>query len=123
MAINQSVVVKVFNNTSSLSTPTNNNSSVVNAVVNGNNLVLVGLSVGNASISTCDNDNHCGRLYVSVSTNGTVATTVNSNYSPAISSFTVSSNSSNGISVGSGTSLAINFSTNQNISTPVVYIG
>ena len=99
----------------------NTGSSAVSAVVNGNSLIVNGLSSGMSNITVCATSGQCGTTFVNVTSNGN--TVSNSSLPLALSSFFVSSgNQSNSFLVG-GNQLTISFSANQSITNPSMSVG
>jgi hypothetical protein len=85
----------------------NSNPSSVTSNINGNAISLYAASFGGSSITVCQSDGMCNVLSV-LSVNPTTMQT-DSNIQPRLSSFTVSSNSSNSQFMGSGTTLTVSF--------------
>ncbi len=96
---------------------TNSAPSSVSASQNGNTIILVGQAFGGANVSVCTLDNKCGSFYVYVAPTNTTTTVISTAQAPTLSSFTVSSNGSNGF-VGTGSTLTFTLNANQSINTP-----
>jgi len=100
----------------------NSSSASVTATLNGNTLNINGVAFGGSSINVCQNSGGCGILYVVVQ-NATSSTT-QSTLTPELSALSVSlSNISNGQFKNANNLMTLNFSTNESISMPSVYIG
>lgn len=66
LTIGQSVTVNANNVTGTLSIPGNTNPSIANVTLNGNSIILNGLSAGNAVITVCASGSGCSSLNVTV---------------------------------------------------------
>jgi peptidoglycan hydrolase-like protein with peptidoglycan-binding domain len=101
----------------------NSNPSAVTANMNGVNVDLTGLTVGGANITICQITGGCGNLYayVAAGSGATAASSVQSLGTPALASFSVSSNGVSGF-MGAGSVLTFIMNANQSINTPSVKI-
>jgi len=127
ISVGQSQAVAIYGGiTSSYYISNNQSSGSVTANVSGTNVDISGIAFGGDNITVCELGGQCGTLYVYVAPAGTTAATTattNTLTAPSISSFSVSSNDSNGNFIGSSNTLTITFSANQSISIPKVTIG
>ena len=99
----------------------------VSANLNGSIVTLYGAAVGGANVNICVMGTlTCGNVYAYVSTGttgaGTPAPTVANTTAPALASFSVTSNNSNGSYLGVGNILTVSMTANQAISTPTITI-
>ena len=110
---------------------TNTNKDTVSASINGTNLVLQGLTVGQATISVCADGYLCGSLTVNSLSSGSAVPTqavilapVISGFDqpPQLSSLTISSNNSGGLFFGPKSTISINFGTNASVTNVQVKI-
>ncbi|MGC9605449.1 MAG: peptidoglycan-binding domain-containing protein [Minisyncoccia bacterium] len=101
----------------------NSSPSTVTANVNGTNIDLTGLAVGGANVTVCQMTGECSNLYayVAAGSGTTAASSVQSLGTPALTSFSVSSNGINGF-MGAGSVLTFTMIANQSINTPSVKI-
>lgn len=90
----------------------NSNPSVAGASIGGTTLYVMGNGQGGDNITVCDGNNQCSSLYVSVS-----GISVASTIPPNLISFTVGSTNHNNSFLGAGSSLTIDFTTNQPMTT------
>ncbi len=113
----------------------NSNPSAISTAINGNNLVLSGISAGSAVLSVCETNNQC--LTVNASTNpsaGSVVVSTPSNpvvsvpavavaaqpLPPVLSSVTISTSGGGGAFVGTGTIFTVSFNVNQSVTNAAV---
>jgi len=126
ISVGQSQAVAIYGGQGNYYVSTNQSPNLVTANVNGTNVDITGEAFGGDNITVCGVNGQCGTFYVYVAPSGTTAATTattNTLTAPAISSFSVSSNDSNGNFIGSGNVLTFTFSANQSISIPKVTIG
>jgi hypothetical protein len=111
---------------------TNTNKDIVSASVDGTNLVLHGLAVGQSTVSVCATGYLCGSIVVNSLSSGSAIPTQNTvlapvssgfNQPPQLSSISMSSNNVLGLFFGTGSTISINFGTNETVTNVIVKIG
>ncbi len=111
---------------------TNTNKDAVSASVSGTSLVLKGLIVGQSTVSVCAAGYLCGSIVVhslapgsAIPTQPTVLAPVTSGFNqpPQLSSVSISSNNVLGLFFGAGSTISINFGTNETVTNVQVRIG
>lgn len=109
----------------------NSNQNVVSATINGSNLVLQGLAVGQATVSVCAAGYQCGSIVINSLSPGSAVPTQtviqpptysNFNQPPQLSSLAISSNNVSGLFFGVGSTININFGTNETVTNVQVKI-
>ena len=103
----------------------NTNKDAVTATIDGTNLVLQGLLVGQSTVSVCADGLKCGSIIVNVVSSGTALpnqitvpqpVNLNANETPQLSSFSVSANGLQGLFSRTGNVININFGITQTVS-------
>ncbi len=111
---------------------TNTNKDIVSASINGTNLVLQGLTVGQSTVSVCATGYMCGSIIVNSLSSGSAVPTQNTilapvssgfNQPPQLSSISMSSNDVLGLFFGAGSTISVNFGTNETVTNVQVKIG
>ena len=110
---------------------TNTNKDTVSATINGTNLMLQGLVVGQSTVSVCADGYLCGSIVVNslspgsaVPNQNTILAPVTSGFNqpPQLSSMSISSNDVSGLFFGIGSTISVNFGTNVTVTNVNVMI-
>ena len=109
-----------INGTGGYTISANTNPSVISANLSSNSLNLTAIGFGGANITVCESDAKCGTISA-VGVSSAVQQT--SNVTPAVTSFSISSNNGNGQFAGAGNVLTISVTFNQALTNVLGTIG